>query len=86
MSKLSNDVLIVLSPHSLESLQYSNYNIDEIRFYIGQYKSMIQKYNFNVLDLTFDFEKEDFLDILHLSIKGHIKMSQKILNHYNRVK
>ena len=85
MSVLSDDVLIVFSPHNLESLEYSHYNLNEFTSRIQQYKILVNKYHLDILDLTFNFEKDDFLDILHLSIKGHIKISQIILDQYNRV-
>jgi len=81
MKSISKDVLVVFSPHSIDSLKESNYHIDDFIKNIERYKSIVRTKDCFLLDLTLAFEKKDFLDILHLSVDGHKKITQKIKNH-----
>lgn len=84
MQSLSKKVLIILSPHSISSLENSNYDIQKFKKNITKYKNIISKTNCETLDLTFEFNKSCFLDILHLSIHGHKEITQSILKYYKR--
>ena len=73
--------LIVASPQFKENLEYNGYDLDKIRKLLFWYESALKGEGMNYLDMTFDFERTDFIDEIHLNKNGHRKMA-KVLGKY----
>jgi hypothetical protein len=71
----SEDHLIVLSAFSEKALVLNEIERDSYLKEALYFKNLVKKNNGKIKDLTFELNDEDFLDIVHLSRKGHQRVA-----------
>ena len=78
--------MIVFSPHCQECFQYSHFDATLFTHDIIFYGNLARKQGVPPIDLTFSFEKNNFIDIIHLNLKGHLALSNVLSDHINQTK
>lgn len=76
--------LIIASPQFKDNLEHNGYDLDKIRKILQWYEDALKEKGMNYIDLTFAFERSDFIDEIHLNKNGHRKMAQ-VLKKYLEV-
>lgn len=82
--KKTSQHLIIASPQFKDNLEYNGFDLDKIKRNLQWYENAMREEGMNYINMTFAFERSDFIDETHLNKNGHRKMAQ-VLKKYLKV-
>lgn len=74
MVSMSKESLIILSPHCKDQFVESKFDSKQFKTDVRRYGLVAEKLGAKVYDLSFALKKDSFVDLVHLSKKGHENM------------